>query len=279
MSVLVTGSRGRVGSALVALLHNKGLAVRSSSRTPEQADLPAGVDSVVCDLGDPATFAPALDGIESVFLYADPTRIDAFIEQAQTAGVRHIVLLSSSSVLGPPESDSPIAALHRSVETALEAAAVETTFLRPGNFATNALQWSHAIRTTGSVDLPYPGSYLDSIHEADLAEAAFAVLTQPDLRGSAHHLTGPQALTFAEQVAVLGRATGRELTVNAVTPAAWREAMGAHMPAEIMDALLGYWEAQDGIPPVITDGVERLTGHPGRTFAEWAADHVDAFRS
>ncbi|KIF76071.1 NmrA family transcriptional regulator [Streptomyces sp. 150FB] len=282
MTTLVTGSRGRVGATLVNLLHSKGLGVRAASGTPEQLSPPSGVPTVKCDLGDPSTFAAALDGIESVFLYAQPAHIDAFIAEAESAGVRHIVLLSSSSVLEPPAAegaDSPIAVLHRDVERALEAGPVAATFLRPGAFSGNALRWSHAIRTTGRVDLPYPQSYSDPIHEADIADAAFAVLTEPELRGSAYHLSGPESLSFADQLAVLSGVAGREVKANVLTPDAWKEAVGGFMPAGFADVMLTYWAAQDGKPTVVTDAVERLTGHPGRTFAEWAQDHAEAFRA
>lgn len=146
MHTLVTGCRGRIGSTLVSLLHRDGHAVRAASRTPESLAataeaLPAGVPVVACDLGDPATFGAALDGIDAVFLYADPSGIDAFLAAAETAGVGHIVLLSSSSVLAPDAQDNPIAASHHAVEQALIASPLTTTLLRPGP--------SRATRTSG----------------------------------------------------------------------------------------------------------------------------------
>ncbi|MEV7424727.1 NAD(P)H-binding protein [Streptomyces sp. NPDC091212] len=281
MTVLVTGSRGRVGASLVSLLHAEGHPVRAASRAPEEVTAPPGVPTVACDLGSPATFPAALDGVDSVFLYADPGHIDAFIEQARTAGVRHIVLLSSSSVLDPGAADNRIGAFHLNSERALESAPIEATFLRPGDFATNALQWSRPVRATGAVDLPQPDAYGSPIHERDIADVAFAVLTRPGpgMRGTGHHLTGPEPLTFTQQVAVLARATGRDIKVNTVTPEAWKRSVAAHVPAEIADALLAHWAGAGAAPTVTTDTVERLTGHPARTFADWATDHADAFRT
>lgn len=138
MLTLVTGSRGRVGSALVSLPHQGGHAVRAASRTPDRLTLPAGVPAVACDLGDPTTFAAALDGADAVFLYAEPSQIDAFLTAAQQAGVGHIVLLSSSSALAPDPEGNPIAVAHHAVEEAVLAAPIPSTLLRPGAFATNA---------------------------------------------------------------------------------------------------------------------------------------------
>lgn len=53
--------------------------------------------------------------------------------------------------------------------------------------------------------------------------------------------------------------------------------MGGSIPGSYADALLGYWASTDGLPVEITDDVERLTGHPARTFRQWAEDHAGAF--
>ncbi|MCT4356396.1 NAD(P)H-binding protein [Streptomyces sp. Je 1-79] len=282
MTVLVTGSRGRVGSTLLGLLHHAGIKARAASKNPADLSPPDGVDTVRCDLSDPADFEAALDGVDSVFLYAEASHIDAFVARARAAGVRHIALLSSSSVLAPDADRNPIAASHLAVERALAAAAAdgafEATYLQPGAFATNALQWSWAIRAGQPVELPYPGSHGDPIHERDVAEAAFAVLTEPRLRGSSYLLTGPESLDFTEQLAILAEATGRPAISAAVTPEQWKTAVAAHVPAPFADALLSYWASHDGRPVPLTRTVEELTGHPARTFAVWAAEHAEAFR-
>ncbi|MFD4943936.1 SDR family oxidoreductase [Streptomyces sp. NPDC058239] len=279
MLTLVTGCRGRIGATLVSLLHRDGHAVRAASRNPEAlTTLPAGVPVVACDLGDPATFATALDGVDSVFLYAEVSGIEAFLSAAETAGVGHIVLLSSSSVLGPDVHGNPIAASHHAVEQALTASSLTTTLLRPGAFASNAYQWAESVRTHGSVDLPHPRSHTSPIHGTDIAEAALAVLTDPRLQGAAYHLTGPESLTAAEQAGLLAAAAGRPITVNTVTGEAWKESVAPFVPEPIADALLAYSAAADGSPAEVTGDTERLTGHPARTFASWAEEHAAAFR-
>ncbi|MFE6668360.1 NAD(P)H-binding protein [Streptomyces sp. NPDC057697] len=281
MHTLVTGCRGRIGSTLVSLLRDGGHTVRAASRTPgdlDSAALPADVPVVACDLSDPATFGAALDGVDSVFLYAEPSGIDAFLSAARSAGVGHIVLLSSSSVLAPDAQDNAIAASHHAVEQALTASPLTTTLLRPGAFASNAYQWAPSVRAHGSVDLPYPDSHTSPIDTTDIAEAAFAVLTDPRLRGAAYHLTGPESLTVAEQIGLLANASGRPIAINTVTPAAWKESVAAFVPERIADALLAYSAATVDVPAEVTDNIEKLTGHPARTFAAWAEEHAAAFR-
>ncbi|MGW6603258.1 hypothetical protein [Streptomyces sp. NPDC055036] len=44
------------------------------------------------------------------------------------------------------------------------------------------------------------------------------------------------------------------------------------------DHILGFSAEQEKRPPVVAPAVERLTGRPGRTFAEWAVEHAADFR-
>ncbi|MGW2592430.1 SDR family oxidoreductase [Streptomyces sp. NPDC001515] len=278
MTTLVTGSRGRVGSALVTLLHGDGRSVRAASRRPRELALPDGVPAVACDLSDPATFAPALEGVDSVFLYAEPSHITAFTTAAERAGVEHIVLLSSSSVLAPDPIANPVAALHHTVEQALIRSPLATTLLRPGAFAGNARQWSAAFRAGRPVELPYPDSGTSPVDEADVAASALAVLTDPRLRGGAYHLTGPASMTVADQVETVGRACGNPVGMRPVTRETWLDSVASFVPEDIAVALLDYQATTDGLPAEVTDTVRELTGLPARTFAAWAADHADAFR-
>ncbi|MFD9407806.1 NAD(P)H-binding protein [Streptomyces sp. NPDC059989] len=271
MSILVTGGRGAVARGLSILLTSHGIAHRLASREPDRAD------TVHCDLSDPATFAGALEGVRSVFLYAEAAGIDAFVKEAVTAGVEHVVLLSSSSVLAPGAADSPLSASHLAVEQALSASPLRTTLLRPGSFASNALGWAWSLKSGRPVRLPYPGAYCDPVHEADLAEAAYAVLTDPALGGRAYTLTGPQSLTFATQLAILGQVLGRPLPFEAVSAEQWKSEVDGYIPGPYADALLDYWASSDGLPVEVTGAVEHLTGHPARTFETWVADHADAF--
>ncbi|MGP9019347.1 NAD(P)H-binding protein [Streptomyces sp. BR1] len=276
--VLVTGSRGAIGSGLVSRLRAAGLPVRAASAAPEKLDLPDDVETVRLRLGEPGTFPAALAGVRQVFLYADPTHVDAFLAAAKAAGVEHIVLLSSSSVLYAGAEDNPIAQRHLAVEQALTASGIDATLLRPGAFAGNAAGWAWSIKSTGTVEVPYPGTHASPIHQDDVADAAFAVLTEPRLRGAAYHLTGPESLTAAQQIAALGAAIGRDIAVETVSPEAWKAAMSAYMDDATADALLDYFAAYDGRPDTVTRGVEELTARPARTFADWAAENADTFR-
>ncbi|MFF0573552.1 NAD(P)H-binding protein [Streptosporangium saharense] len=283
MTILVTGGGGLVGGTLLNLLHAAGHDVRVASRNPDKLHPPEGVPAVRCDLSDPDTFPVALEGITSVFLYADPSHATAFADAAEKAGVEHLVLLSSSAVLSPdpdPDHPSPISDMHLRTERALKASPIRSTLLRPDAFASNALLWSPAARATGTVRLPYPDVQAAPVHEADIADIALAALTGSLPTGSPdadNHLTGPESLTFAEQVGHISRAVGRPIALDVVSEETWREETAAHIPTPVADALLTWWREYDGTPAETTRTVERLTGRPARSFATWAEDHADAF--
>lgn len=275
--ILVTGGRGAVATHLPTLLVEAGRPVRVASSDPGRLRVPDGVTAVTCNLRDPATFPAALDGVTEVFLYAEPSHIAEFIDTAVTAGVGHVVLLSSSGVLQPGAAGDPLAVSHLDVETALLAAPLTTTILRPGSFAGNAGAWAWPIRAGRPVSLPYPGAHTDPIHERDIAEVAFTVLADPRHQGRHLHLTGPESLTFTEQIERLAEITGRPVTVGHVTREEWKQEMADHLPGAYADALLNYWQANDGRPVPLTDTVEQVTGHAPRTFATWVRDHIADF--
>ncbi|MGA4843821.1 SDR family oxidoreductase [Streptomyces sp. G45] len=277
--ILLTGGRGAAATQLLPLLRAAGLPVRVGSAEPAALDLPAGVPAVALDLTDPTTFPAALDGVTSVFLYASPQHAGAFADAAHRAGVTHVVLLSSAAVLGPAPEDSPLARAHLDAEHALLASPVATTVLRPGSFAANARGWAWAVRAGRPVSLPYPEAHSDPLHERDLAEAAFAVLTDPRHRGGLFTLTGPESLTFTQQLDQLAAATGAPVAVRRVTRDAWKRETADYIPAAYADALLDWWASHDGRPVPLTGTVQALTGHPARPFATWAADHAADFKA
>ncbi|GAB2675570.1 NAD(P)H-binding protein [Nocardia goodfellowii] len=273
--ILVTGGRGSVAAGLLALLRADGHAVRVGSARP--GELPADVAAVACDLQDPRTFATALHDVSSVFLYAEAAHIAEFVTVAAESGVDHIVLLSSSSTLDPDAATNPVAKSHLDAELGLADAPMNVTVLRPGAFAGNARGWAWAIRAGRPVRLPYPGAYADPIHELDLATVAHALLTRPDHRGHPHTLTGPQTLTFTEQLELIGEIIDHRIDIEQVPPEVWRAEVADYIPATYADGLLDYWARCDGVPSPLSDAVETITGRPARSFGQWVHEHRDVF--
>lgn len=277
MTIPVTGATGSVGGAVFAMLRAAGVHVRGGSRRPGSAGLPTGT-AVAFDLDDAATVGPALQEVDRVFLYAGTNDLGPFLQAAHAAGDPHIVLLSSASVVESGADTNAIAQHHRSLEEAITASGLPATFLRPGDFATNTLNWVRSVRQTGSVQLPHADARLAPIHELDIADVAVAALTRSELTGQAPVLTGPANVTQREQVAEIGRALGRSIQVEELTPEQAREQMATYLPAPVVQSLLTFLASRVDTPSGLTDQVATITGHPARSFETWAAGHVDAFR-
>lgn len=272
MVTVVFGARGNVGRHVAAGLTASSVPVRLTSRTPDASH-------VAADLDVPETLPSALEGALQVFLYAKPAGIEAFVAAARSAGVRRVVLLSSGAVVQPGAARNPIARDHRVVESALEESGLSWTFIRPGMFATNTRWWwTRAIKAGEAVRLPYPDALTAPVSERDMAAIAVMALTEPGHGRQAYTLYGPQALTLREQVGHIGAAIGKEIPIEVVTPEQARIDLGRTMPAIGVQAIMSGWAAGAQAAPETSAIVEKLTGRPSQTFAEWARDHADDFR-
>ena len=281
--LLVTGATGNVGRELARELDAAGAPFRVLVRDPARAaGLPAGAERVRGDLDHPATLVPAFAGADGLFLLTPGIGTDHVrhaVAAAQAAGVRHIVHLSSSNVLGDPMP--AMGRWHHEREQVIRASGIPATFLRPGGFMTNAFDWLPTIREDGYVLNPAgPGRYAP-IDPADIAAVAAVALTGDGHQGREYVLTGDETFTVAEQVAVLSAATGLDLEVR--EPATPDEAVRARFPngapQALADAILeGFALLRAGTAGFRTDTVRRLLGRAPRTFAGWCARNADVFR-
>ncbi|HEV3173466.1 MAG TPA: NAD(P)H-binding protein [Actinocrinis sp.] len=276
---LVTGATGNVGRHVLTQLLTQGHKVRALSRRPDKAAWPIEVEVVAGDLTDRTALAAALSGVEAAFLLAAPGCGPDFAAAAESAGVGRVVLMSSGAV-GDASAEvraSAIAAYHAEVEHALQASRLEWTFLRPGAFAANSLGWASQTKTGDVIRGAYAEATSAPIHEADIADAAVAALTRDGHGGQAYRLTGPDSLTNAELARILGQTLGRPIAYQELPPEQVRAAMTGHVPAPIVDSLLAIWAASVGRPAEVTSDVEKVTGHPARSFSAWVADHAQDF--
>ena len=281
--LLVTGATGNVGRELARELDAAGAPFRVLVRDPARAaGLPAGAERVRGDLDHPATLVPAFAGADGLFLLTPGIGTDHVrhaVAAAQAAGVRHIVHLSSSNVLGDPMP--AMGRWHHEREQVIRACGIPATFLRPGGFMTNAFDWLPTIRDDGYVLNPAGLGRYATIDPADIAAVAAVALTGDGHQGREYVLTGDETFTVAEQVAVLSAATGLDLEVR--EPATPDEAVRARFPngapQALADAIVeGFALLRAGAAGFRTDTVLRLLGRAPRTFADWCARNADVFR-
>jgi hypothetical protein len=51
-----------------------------------------------------------------------------------------------------------------------------------------------------------------------------------------------------------------------------------YMPEPVVEATLGILGTPTAAEQAVSPDVERVLGHPARTFTDWAANHITAFR-
>lgn len=275
--LLVTGATGHVGRELVRELSERGVKFRGLVRDPARAT----GEHVVADLGEPASLAPAFEGVEKLFLLVPGTGLDHTanaLAAARTAGVEHVVLLSSFQAAGDPVP--PMGRWHREREDMVRACGIPATVLRPGGFMTNALDWLPTITSDGFVFDPFGEGRYAPIDPADIAAVAAVALTEDGHRGQEYTLTGEETFTIAEQVAVLAAATGREIAVRAATTpeeaVRFRFPNGA--PPALAEAITAWFRSMRADTVGFrTDTVRAVLGRPPRTFADWCARNAHLF--
>ena len=117
-----------------------------------------------------------------------------------------------------------------------------------------------------------------AIDPADIAAVATAVLADPPATpGGAYELSGPEALTPGEQVAILARALERPLRYEAVPDDQARAEMAGNTPPPLIEAFFRFYSERRVRRRTDRRHRAALTGRAPRRFQEWARDHVDAF--
>ncbi|MET8155819.1 NAD(P)H-binding protein [Sphaerisporangium sp. NPDC005289] len=289
MTILVTGATGTVGRHLVRHLLESGHKVRALTRDPARAALPQGVEVVAGDLTDAAGLAPVLDGVTAAHLinfagdYRPLWNGPEIAAAAARAGVTRVTMLG-----GWQEG---------TLEPAVQASALEWTKLKPVEFMGNTLaDWAGRLRARGVVREPYGERRSAPVHESDIAAVAAAALTEEGHAGHTYLITGPEVLTPRDKIRILAEATGQDLRLEELTPEQTRaEWIERGRPPEMLlfkvfgddpaigdgekvEFLLKVYGAAHKAGSTVSGVVEAVTGRPGRTFAQWAAEHADAFR-
>lgn len=259
--VAVIGATGKTGRRVADRLEALGVPVRRASRTSAHP----------FDWQDESTWTPVLEGASAAYVAYVPDLAVAGAPQAVTrlatiardAGVQRLVLLSGRGEEEAQRAEAMVAEVFPSrvvVRCAFFAQNFDESFLLgPLLDGTLALP-------VGDVREPF-------VDLEDVAEVAVAALVDDAHAGRIYELTGPRALTFAEAVADISAASGRELQYVPITMAEFSAALTAMGVPEGQIGLLEYLftEVLDGRGTRVEDGVFRALGREATDFRDYAA--------
>lgn len=124
-------------------------------------------------------------------------------------------------------------------------------------------------RAAAEVREPYGKRRTASVDEADVADVVTTVLAEGGYAGKSFTVTGPEALTPADKVAVLAAATGREIRFTELTDnQARRQWRAEGWPEAGIEFMLHMWATVPDSVASVTSTVEEVLGRPPRTFAQ-----------
>ncbi|QHI98488.1 NmrA family NAD(P)-binding protein [Xylophilus rhododendri] len=285
MTILVTGSTGRIGSQLVSQLAQQGAEVRALTRDPAKARFPAGVSAVQGDLLDVASVRQALVGVKTLFLLVanaadELTQAINTLGLAREAGVQGIVYLSVTRA--DQYTDAAHFTSKHAVERMIEQLDLPATVLRPSYFMQNDLGQQQALQGAGLYLSPLGDIGVSMVDVRDIADAAALELlrrenTAGPLPRVTYEVSGPDAITGPSAAAIWSDALGRPVGHAGNDLDAFEKAASAWAPSWLaydMRAMMNRYQ-QDGAVTTAAD-IERLQGLLGRPLRSYRAFVAEA---
>lgn len=93
-----------------------------------------------------------------------------------------------------------------------------------------------------------------------------------------YELTGPEVITPRQQAEAIAAALGSPVRFDELTRDEAKAAMTLTLPAELADDTLDILGSPSPAELRVSPDVQRVTGRAPRSFADWAARNVAAFR-
>lgn len=256
---LVIGGTGKTGQRVADRLLKAGRLVRIGSRVAEPP----------FDWQKRDTWGQVLQGVKAAYVTYQPDlavpgaleTVKLFFKQAIASGVEKLVLLSGR---GEVEAEQ--------AEQALQATRIDWTILRSSWFNQNFSEnfFLDPI-LAGEMALPVGAVAERFIDVDDIADIAFAALTDPRHSHQLYEITGPRAITFAAAIDEIARATGRSITFRSVSVEDYRaELLRQGVPDDDIELILYlFTTVLDGRNTPLADGVQRALGRPPRDFSDY----------
>ena len=287
--IIVTGASGQFGNAAAKLLlgmvpaEDLVLLSRTPKKLAEFAE--SGAHIRRADFDDPSTLPAAMAGGERMLLISTArvgSRVGQHTNAAQAAAAAGVKQIAYTSIIGAERADNPaiVKEDHYATEQAIRATGVEYTFLRDS-------QYSEAIALAMAVPALQFGVKPDNcgdgkvgfVSRDDCVAVAVGVLTQDGHGNQAYPLTGPEAISIPQAMAMVSTIAGKPIVVEPVSDEGMFEYFDSlGVPRQASDIMPDGpipWSSEDmvtfgqsireGFFDEVTDHVERITGKAPRT--------------
>jgi uncharacterized protein YbjT (DUF2867 family) len=235
--ILVTGATGKQGGAVISALLAKGFQPKALTRKPDSPAAKAlaarGVEIATGDLTDRASVDVALRGTQAVFGAITPYEGGPDAETAQgilladAAKAAGVFLLYSSVANADQNTGVPHFESKFLVEQHITKIGVRSTILAPTAFYDNVYFGVAQLKQGVYANALPMDRKLDQIAVGDIAAAAVAVFENTDPYTNKRYDISGEALTGAEETALLAEAIGKPLTYAQTPIEVIRQYMGA----------------------------------------------------
>ncbi len=257
--ILIIGNKGKTGQRVEQRLQALGYTTRGVSRSSTPS----------FDWRQPESWPAALEGVTTAYVTYQPdlsmpfaeAEIREFVETAKKSGLQHLVLLS-----GRGEPGAELA------EEIVKQSGISWNVVRASwffqnfseSFMLDGILAGELVLPVGEIPEPF-------IDVEDIADVAVAALTQPELRNRLFEVSGPRSISFAQCMAELSDALGREVKLVQVDVDSYIDVLKAQGVPEEMQWLLRelFSKVLDGRNSQTVNGVEEVLGRPATDFSEY----------
>ncbi|ELY50859.1 complex I NDUFA9 subunit family protein [Natronococcus jeotgali] len=232
MNVLVAGGTGFIGTHLCTELHERGHDVTALSRSPDDADLPPGIDLA---MGDASAYDSIVEDVDGHDAVVNLVSLSPLYEPPEGTGHREVHLrgtenlvraceergvdrfLQMSALGADPDGATAYIRAKGEAETVVRESDLEWTIVRPsvvfgegGEF----VDFTKELTTPYVTGLPGGGrTRFQPIWIGDLVPILADVLEDDARVGETYEFAGPQVATLADVTELAYEAEGKSVTV------------------------------------------------------------------
>ena len=300
-TILVTGATGTVGSEVVKQLvsssssssDNNDIIIRAAFHSQNKADIfkqynnKKTIQIVNMDYNKSETIADALNHVDKLFLLNLPAPNMAVYsnlvkEIRKYGGINHIVKLSSMAA-EETGFETIIGRIHREEEKIIEESGIPSTFLRPGSFMQNFVNFlGQTIKTQNAFYLPAGDGKVGFVDARDIASISVQALTSDNQQhiGKAYTITGQEAISYGQVAEILSKEIGKRISYVDIPEEDARKGMKeSGMDDWLIDDIIEFYSIiRAGHASQTTNVVEQIIGRKPISFSQFAKGYAKFFR-